>query len=81
MSNRRYTFKPYCISLLPMVLKSSVPVAHAGSDPSLNIDLKIKWDNMYKIVLKAQNVIKNCSTQKFLLSTWYLNKTDKIVKF
>lgn len=58
MSNRRYTFKPYCTNLLPMVLKFSVPVAHAGSDSSLNIDLKIKWDNMYKIVLKVQNVIK-----------------------
>lgn len=58
MSNRRYNFKPFCTSLLSMVLKSSVPVAHAGSDPSLNIDLNIKWDNMYKIVLKVQNVIK-----------------------
>ena len=53
MSNKNYIFKTYFTSLLPVLLKSQVSVAHSGSDLSLSIDLRIKWDNTCKIVLKV----------------------------
>lgn len=62
-------------------------IVYAGSDLSLNMKLKVQWNNICEllntldeIILKLQSVMKMNLHGRFLLSILYLSKADKIVE-